>query len=56
MIDKCYDSGLTMEEIPTASATKSSGKLIEINELEEKEECYANYEQPDSPDLLRLCQ
>ena len=54
MVDKCYVSGLTMEEIPTASAPKSSYKLIEINEWE-GEEYYSNYKQPDSPDLQSPC-
>ncbi len=46
MVDKCYVSGLTMEEISTASAAKSSYKLIKINKSEE-EEYYSKYEQPD---------
>ena len=49
MVDKYHASGLTMEEIPTASAAKSSYKLIEINKFEE--EYYSNYKQPNSPDL-----
>ena len=36
-----------MEEIYTASVSKSSDKLIKFNELEEEEKCYSNYEQPD---------
>ena len=50
MVNEYHASGLTMEEIPTASAAKSSYKLIEINEFEE-EEIYFNYKQPNSPDL-----
>ena len=40
MIDKCYASGLAMNEVPTS--TKYSDKLIEINKLEEEEERYSD--------------